>query len=565
MERYINILIIEDNTDNIESLKSILLRSGNNLIFCKNEAEAYATLRNITVGIILINLESVEIDSFKLLQELSESEFSRNAFKIVISNDSFTGSKLVRGLREGAVDYIETPFDHNLITAKIEVFKSLYFKNLRISQLLENIFPKNVLDDLETVGKFSPKRIENGVVLFTDFIDFTKYAKETKPIELLHKLEFHFNKFDEIIERYKLEKVKTVGDAYMALSGVTEDHKHPALRAVLAALEIRNFVTNQKLIAQATNDTYWDIRIGIHSGPLVAGIIGTKKISFDVWGDTVNIAARAEQNSTSNNITITDAIAQQIEPHLDLTYRGEIDIKHGGFVKMYFVNHIKRKYSLFNEGIFPNRNLRLKCDLPPMDFESARRHMINKLKSSLPFDLAYHNINHVLGVEKSAARICRLEGVNGTDLILLKTAVLFHDAGYIIQYKNNEDFGKKLARIELPKFGYSEEHIDIICNIIDKTKKDEKPETLLQMIMRDADHDYLGRADYHMIAKNLRAELESYGTVMEEIEWLDFQINYLENKHKYYTRTAQNIRGKRKIQRVKELKNKRELLISRKV
>ena len=170
---------------------------------------------------------------------------------------------------------------------------------------MENIFPSTILTDLNSLGRFSPKKVNEGVVLFTDFVAFTKSAKLKKPLELLRELEGYFKKFDEIMDRYCLEKIKTIGDAYMALAGVTEKNQNPAIRATLAAIEIRDYVISRKQLANATNTSSWDIRIGLHSGPLVAGIIGSKKISFDVWGDTVNIAARAEQNSVENNITVT--------------------------------------------------------------------------------------------------------------------------------------------------------------------------------------------------------------------------------------------------------------------
>ena len=329
--------------------------------------------------------------------------------------------------------------------------------------MLTNIFPRNVLEDLNVQGKFSPQRIEEGTVLFTDFVAFTKIAKHMLPLELLKRLETYFNKFDEIIDRYQLEKIKTIGDAYMALSGVTEKNSKPAVRACLAALEMRDYMVNEKLFAQATGKDYWEIRIGIHSGPLVAGIIGAKKISFDVWGDTVNIAARAEHHSVPNGITITDRVAGHAIPYFNLEHRGEIDIKHGGAVDMYFLKNLKGPYSLFEEGKLPSSKLRKGCGLMTMDFEHARRTILNRLKSSLPDDLTYHDIKHTLNVEKAAQRFARLEGIKGEELVLLRTAVLFHDAGYILTNEGNEEIAIKLMRSELPNFGYTEKTNSTSC------------------------------------------------------------------------------------------------------
>ncbi|MBW7867246.1 MAG: response regulator [Brumimicrobium sp.] len=560
MERFVNILIIEKDLNNAAQLESILLGSGNNLIFSSDKSVALSLIEKLNIGIILINIDNPDIDSFELLQDLNNNERAKNSFKIIMTQNYMDGKGLVRGFKEGAVDFILIPFNENIVKAKIEIFKSIYFKNLRINQLLGNIFPETVLADLDTTGKFSPRKVEEGVVLFTDFVSFTSASRDLEPIELLHKLEYYFNRFDEIIDRYELEKIKTMGDAYMILAGVTESNSLPAVRATLTAIEIRNFIVDQNNIAKALGEQGWDIRIGMHSGQLVAGIIGTKKMSFDVWGDTVNIAARAEQNSNINSITITEDIADDIAPYFDITYRGKVEIKNGGEIDLYEVNQLKTEFSLFNEGNYPNRELRLLCDLMPMDFGSLKRFMVNKLKSMLPYELEYHSVNHTLKVERAAIRIATLEGVSEIDMILLRTAILFHDSGFIMQYEDNEDFGIKFAQAELPKFGYSERQIKIVCDIIHATKTGVTPNTLLEMIMCDADHDYLGRADYHTIAKALRRELENFGKVMTDYEWLDFQINYLRDVHKYYTQTEMNIRNKSKWMRIQELEELRSLL-----
>lgn len=555
VERFINILIIDKDEDTVRGLKTILNGGGNNVISVPDEDAAYAILNKRDIGIILVSVAGQE-SGFELLKRLKQHPRGEEIYKIVITDEKGSGAKLVKGFREGAVDHITKPFNANLVKAKIEVFKALYFKDQRINQLLTTIFPKNVLEDLNSQGKFSPQRIEEGTVLFTDFVAFSKIAKHMLPMDLLKKLETYFNKFDEITERYQLEKIKTIGDAYMALSGVTEKNTKPAVRACLAALEMRDFMINEQLFTRAANKEFWEIRIGIHSGPLVAGIIGSKKISFDVWGDTVNIAARAEQHSVANGISITDRIAGHVIPYFNLEHRGEVEVKHGGSVNMYFLKNLKPTYSLFQEGKLPNSKLRKGCGLMIMDFEHARKTIINRLKSSLPDELTYHDIKHTLNVEKAAERFAKLEGIKGEELILLRTAVLFHDAGYILSNEGNEEIAIKLMKRELPNFGYTDEHITKVADIIRATIKGTKPTSLLEMIMCDADHDYLGRADYHSVASKLRIELEEQGKPMTDKEWINFQLNYLEKEHRYHTETARNIRLPGKKRRIEELKFK---------
>lgn len=560
MERFINILIIDDDIKNQKGLKEILSGGGNNVLLADSIHDALPILQKKDIGILLINIDNPFFGGIELLQSLKELNSGRTMYKIALTADSASGVRMVKGLNEGAVDYITIPFNPNLIKAKIEVYKTLYYKDQRINQLLNNIFPESVLEDLNTNNKFSPKRVEDGIVLFTDFVDFSMKAKDVKPIRLLKKLEYYFTQFDEIIERYKLEKIKTIGDAYMALGGVTENVAEPAVRACLAALEIRDFMRNERDVAKALNRDFWEIRVGLHMGPLVAGIIGSSKISFDVWGDTVNIAARAEQGTKPGCITITKSIAEAVSPYFNLEDRGEVSIhKRGGSMEMCYITDLKEEYCLYGEGKIASAELRMKCGLTSIDFEHMRRDIMNRLKALLPEEVVYHDISHTLNVEKAAIRFAKLEGVNEEDILLLRTAVLYHDAGFILQYHSNEEFAVTMAINSLPGFGYSEEQTNTVVDIIRSTGSGQTPKTLLEQIMCDADHDYLGRADYYNVAKKLRLEMENFDEFMSDQEWVEFQLNYLENIHRYFTETAKNIRLQGKKARITELK---EQLIS---
>lgn len=548
-------MIIDEYAKNRKGLKEILAGGGNNILQSDSIEHAIAILKQKEVGILIINIDNTANGGIEVLQTLKEVSSIKNIYIIAITSDSVSGAKMVKGLNEGAVDFITYPFNPNLIKAKIEVYKSLYYKDQRINQLLENIFPATVLEDLSNNSKFSPKRVENGVILFTDFVDFSLKAKNIKPIRLLKKLEVYFTKFDEIINRYKLEKIKTIGDAYMALAGVTENYPEPEIRACLAALEIRDFLRTERNIARAMNRDYWEIRIGIHMGPVVAGIIGGNKISFDVWGDSVNIAARAEQGSKPGYITITQAVKEKISNHFITESRGDVNIhKRGGSIPMHYLTDINPDHAMPDDETVASGALRVKCGLSSIDFQQMRRDIMNRLRSLLPEDLVYHDLNHTMNVEKAAIRFAKLEGVDEESMQLLQTAVLYHDSGFILRYDDNEQFAMQLAQSNLPRFGYTPEQITKVKQIIASTRHGAKPKNLLEQIMCDADHDYLGRADYYNVAKKLRLEMENYGKSMTEKEWIKFQLEYLENIHRFYTETAQNIRVQGKKYRIAELK-----------
>lgn len=211
----------------------------------------------------------------------------------------------------------------------------------RSDNLLLNILPEETAYELKQSGKVQAKRFESVTVLFTDFEGFTHYAEKLSPEKLVESVDFYFSKFDAIMEKYGLEKIKTVGDAYMCAGGLpfpTEDH---AYKMVLAAFEIAEFVNESKK-QHSPDQTRFEIRIGISTGPLVAGVVGIKKFAYDIWGDTVNIASRMETNSEPGKVNISEYTYQLIKDFFDCEYRGEIEVKNRGMMKMYFVNDINR-------------------------------------------------------------------------------------------------------------------------------------------------------------------------------------------------------------------------------
>jgi class 3 adenylate cyclase len=211
----------------------------------------------------------------------------------------------------------------------------------RSDKLLLNILPEETAAELKEYGSVKAKKYDAVSVLFTDFKGFTNYSETLSPEALVETVSFYFSKFDDIIEQNGLEKIKTIGDAYMCAGGLhckTEDH---AKRIILAAMEIVAFVDETKRDVSASELTF-DIRIGINTGPVVAGVVGTKKFAYDIWGDTVNVASRMETMSEPGKINIGENTYELVKDVFDCEYRGEIAVKNRGAMKMYFVNNTKR-------------------------------------------------------------------------------------------------------------------------------------------------------------------------------------------------------------------------------
>ncbi|CAG5079633.1 HD domain-containing protein [Parvicella tangerina] len=197
-----------------------------------------------------------------------------------------------------------------------------------------------------------------------------------------------------------------------------------------------------------------------------------------------------------------------------------------------------------------------------MDFSEAKDYIVERLIKELPKDLYYHGAHHTFDVVKSVHSLSVAEKLSNADFFVLLTAAYFHDAGYIYRYEHNEPIAVKMARKSLPDFGYSPEQIDVIENIIMATSHSIEPKTKLEMIMCDADHDYFGRHDYQKIAVSLRKELAVYEAEYSDEIWLDMQIKYLENNHRYYTETAIREKQPQKEHRIQVLKNQLDVLVN---
>lgn len=200
--------------------------------------------------------------------------------------------------------------------------------------LLLNILPENVAQELKTDGKVKAKLYNDVTVLFTDFVNFTESGERMGPQALVAELDTCFQAFDEIISKYNIEKIKTVGDAYLAVSGLPQPNPNHAADMVKAAIEIRDYMRKRK---ETHGNLTFGIRIGLNSGSAVAGIVGIKKFAYDIWGDTVNTAARMEQSSEPGKINISETTYELVKELYNCQYRGKIQAKSKGFTDMYFV------------------------------------------------------------------------------------------------------------------------------------------------------------------------------------------------------------------------------------
>lgn len=269
------------------------------------------------------------MDSLMLTNQhlaLSEAKASRNF--------SFAITAVLLLLSGGILfSFLRARHNSRVLAEKNRIIET---ERQRSDQLLLNILPAAVADELKQKGFTHARYFDNVAVLFADFVNFTSIAERITPQQLVSDLDTCFKAFDEIIDRYGLEKIKTIGDAYLCAGGLQGDG-NSAVKMVHAAREMQQWLAHWNIERQAAGLLTYQARMGIHNGPVVAGVVGARKFAFDIWGDTVNIAARVEQAGAPGRINLSGAAYQEVREQVACTLRGKIPVKNKGEIEMFFV------------------------------------------------------------------------------------------------------------------------------------------------------------------------------------------------------------------------------------
>ena len=222
-------------------------------------------------------------------------------------------------------------------------------------RLLRNMLPEAVAQELKGGNRVTARFYDAATILFADFEGFTKLAESMEPKELIGQLDDYFSAFDEIAERHRLEMLKTIGDAYMCVGGVPETNRSHPIDACLAALEMQQLIDGMNRERKKLRLPHWDLRVGLHTGPVIAGVVGRRKFIYDVWGDAVNIAARMESAGAAGKINVSEAIYHRTKDLFDFEPRGSVEAKNKGRLEMFFLRRIKASLARDGEGHVPNQ------------------------------------------------------------------------------------------------------------------------------------------------------------------------------------------------------------------
>jgi adenylate cyclase len=410
--------------------------------------------------------------------------------------------------------------------------------NQKIKALYEKISP----DGLKELGDGEKKersiKFNMATVLFADIHLFTRLVEDKDSSSVMDELDEIIVEFEAIVVRFKIEKIKTIGDTYMCAGGIPAKNITNPIDVVLAAIEMRNFLEKYETERRGT-ERIWDLKIGVHSGPVSAAISGRKKINYDIKGDTVNIASRIEAVSESKMILISVMTYELVKEFFNCEYYGKLPVKYKADLPMYKVKGLKPEFSVLGEGIVPNESFRIKFGL--IQFTDIQEMILDKLEMDLPGYLFYHNVKHTVDVVTEVELIGWAEGCSDAEILLLKTAALFHDAGHIVAYDNHEFYGTEMAKELLPAFNYTPEQIERICELIMSTKLPPRPTNLLENIICDSDLDYLGRSDFIPVSNTLYEELKAQNKMASLNDWNKIQVKFISG-HQYFTKTARRLR-----------------------
>ncbi len=355
-----DILIVDDKLENLRLLASLLQEQGYEVRAAINGSIALQAAKAAPPDLILLDINMPGMSGYEVCQELKATESTKQVPIIFISALSEVWDK-VKALTIGGVDYITKPFQVIEVLARVE--NQLTIRRLQLQledqnaqlraevderqraqaalqaeqekseQLLLNILPKAVAAQLKQDPGIIAEHFSEATILFADLVQFTELASMIPPRDLVELLNHIFSQFDELTEQYGLEKVKTIGDAYMVVGGLPDQRAGHTEAMAVMALELHRAVAT---IREDKGHQLF-LRVGIHCGPVVAGVIGTKKFSYDLWGDTVNIASRMESTGEAGRIQVTEEVYRELQSAFAFQERGMIPVKGKGQLRTYWL------------------------------------------------------------------------------------------------------------------------------------------------------------------------------------------------------------------------------------
>ena len=327
------VLIVDDTPTNIAVVSGLLKDSFQTKVATNGEKALAIATGAEKPDLILLDVMMPGMDGYEVCRRLKDNPATRD-IPIIFLTAKTEELDEEKGFDVGAVDYIHKPFSGPIVLARVrtqlalqEALTEARKARIQADQLLHALLPKKAADEIRSIGTVIPRRYENVAVLFCDVTNFTAYCDKHEPEEVVSRLDALFVIFERIAAKHGLEKIKTIGDGFMAVGGLWQKIDDPLGCAVRCGLEMTTTLIEAHLD--------WEVRVGVHAGPVVAGVVGQERYQFDIWGDTVNVAARMVGMSAPGSVAATKEIFDQIGSAFDGEALGEIDVKGKGTISVF--------------------------------------------------------------------------------------------------------------------------------------------------------------------------------------------------------------------------------------
>ena len=420
-------------------------------------------------------------------------------------------------------------------------------------KIYQDLVEKTIVEyNAMSSNSYQQKRFDKVTVMFIRIhrpSDIAVFAADTS--EYLEKIDNFQRSFHKIAEKHKLVKLQSIGDQFICAGGIPEKNSISPVTVTLAAFEILGILETER---RNSSGHKWSLNIGIHTGAVNALVDGHKRLNYyEMEDDTLKETSHIVSVCTKNNVTISASTYELVKELFECNYTHSLLMKNRKELELFAVAGCKAEYAGNAKIYLPNDAFRTQLML--IQFSDLQEFIFDKLEKELPDYLYYHNVKHTVDVVTQCELIGWSEGLRDNQLLMLKTAALFHDTGHTVSYENHEDRSVDIARNILPKYSYTSEEIDKICRIIMSTKLPPRPTDLFEAIICDSDLDYLGRTDFVPVSNTLYAELKTQNKSLTLNEWNKMQLKFI-TSHQYFTKTGRKLRNVKKqeqIVRIKEL------------
>lgn len=501
-----------------------------------NPVKEYTNLKPGKYSLLVRTLESgnvsdeYQLASFKVKMPVYFTPLSILIFSICIFLLVFILFRLLLSRQKAKQAHLEAII--------LERTEELINEKEKTENLLANLLPKDTADEIMSKGKATRQKFNFVTVLFSDIQGFTRIAEEVNPEILIDELDNFFFHFDSVVEKHNIEKIKTIGDAYMCAGGIPHRNRTNPLEVVLAALEMQEYMEGLKKEQTDRGIKFWDIRVGIHTGTVIAGVVGQKKLSYDIWGDTVNIASRMESSGIPGKINISGVTYEYVKDFFICEYRGKMPVKYKGDLDMYFVKGIRPE--LRGEGKFePNKVFINK--LLAIKIQDLEDYYFEWYGENVPDNFVFHNLKFVKNICTQTELIATAEKLDEEKILDLRLAALFVKSGLLSDYDNPVDHSVEKLKEMAPEYGFGKSYVKDAETIIRNAYAGETGDKEVKILL-DAINDYRGHVDYPEMIELLYEEENSVKGPIDREKWYDTELKKIVH-HEFFTGTARMLRS----------------------